>query len=240
MQPWGQDGDKRRYWLVEGQNDTHFRIYRESNVHPPIPRTKKEKVKPEKYEWFSVAGDIDALRVVAHKLEEEDGRKEAKTLGERMLNAIPRFEASEAVRNPPTSWDFAELAQKRKRREYKIARKDRFTEPVYALYEGRTRGKRQRYTYSEEDEDADSDNATSRPSAEPVYPLYDRSTRAKRARYTCLDDEDLDSDSIGTRRSGRTSGRATPVTVMPSGDAPAVVPSGLASMSRPGSRGSTE
>jgi hypothetical protein len=98
VQPWGQDGDKRRYWLVEGQNDTHFRIYRESNVHPPIPKTKKEKVKPEKYEWFSVAGDIDALRVVAHKLEEEDGRKEAKALGERMLNAIPRFEASEAVR----------------------------------------------------------------------------------------------------------------------------------------------
>jgi hypothetical protein len=86
VQPWGLDGDKRRYWLVEGQNDTHFRVYRETDPH----KTKKVK-------WFSVAGDIEELRVVAAKLEEEDGRREAKLLGERMINAIPRFEASEVV-----------------------------------------------------------------------------------------------------------------------------------------------
>jgi hypothetical protein len=86
VQPWGLDGDKRRYWLVEGQNDTHFRVYRETDPH----KTKKVK-------WFSVAGDMEELRVVAAKLEEEDGRKEAKLLGERMINAIPRFEASEVV-----------------------------------------------------------------------------------------------------------------------------------------------
>ena len=86
VQPWGVDGDKRRYWLVEGQNDTHFRVYRETDPH----KTKKVK-------WFSVAGDIEELRGVATKLEEEDGRKEAKALGERMINAIPRFEASEVV-----------------------------------------------------------------------------------------------------------------------------------------------
>jgi hypothetical protein len=73
VQPWGLDGDKRRYWLVEGQNDTHFRVYRETDPH------------------------IDELRVVATKLEEEDGRKAAKELSERMLHAIPRFEASEVV-----------------------------------------------------------------------------------------------------------------------------------------------
>jgi hypothetical protein len=86
VQPWGLDGEKRRYWLVEGQNDTHFRVYRETDPH----KTKKAK-------WFSVAGDIDQLRVVAAKLEEEDGRKEAKALGERMIHAVPRFEASEVV-----------------------------------------------------------------------------------------------------------------------------------------------
>jgi hypothetical protein len=86
VQPWGVDGEKRRYWLVEGQNDTHFRVYRETDPH----KTKKVK-------WFSVAGGMDDLKLVATKLEEEDGRKDAKALGERMLNAIPRFEASEVV-----------------------------------------------------------------------------------------------------------------------------------------------
>lgn len=85
VQPWGRDGDKRRYWLVEGQNDTHFRIYRESDN------------KLKNVQWISVAGSIDELRVLANKLEQEDGHKEAKALGERMINAIPRFEASESV-----------------------------------------------------------------------------------------------------------------------------------------------
>ena len=89
MQAWGRDGDKRRYYLVEGQNDTHFRIYRESD-----PKLKKVR-------WISVAGSIEELRVLAKKLEEEDGHKEARALGERMLNAVPRFEASENVRSIP-------------------------------------------------------------------------------------------------------------------------------------------
>jgi hypothetical protein len=85
VQAWGRDGDKRRYYLVEGQNDTHFRIYRESD-----PKLKN-------VQWISVAGSIDELRALATKLEEVDGHKEAKALGERMLNAVPRFEASENV-----------------------------------------------------------------------------------------------------------------------------------------------
>ena len=90
VQAWGRDGDKRRYYLVEGQNDTHFRIYRETD-----PKLKK-------VQWISVAGSIDEVRALAKKLEEVDGHKEAKALGERMLNAIPRFEASEVVSNLPT------------------------------------------------------------------------------------------------------------------------------------------
>lgn len=85
VQPWGRDGEKRRYWLIEGQNDTHFRVYREGKPHTP------------KATWWSVAGSIDELKALAKVLEEDDGHREAKALSERMINAVPRFEASEVV-----------------------------------------------------------------------------------------------------------------------------------------------
>jgi hypothetical protein len=85
VQPWGHDGDRRRYWLVEGQNDTYFRVYRESD-----PKLKK-------VQWISVAGTIDEIRALAKKLDEEDGHRDAKSLGVRMVNAIPRFEQSDDV-----------------------------------------------------------------------------------------------------------------------------------------------
>jgi hypothetical protein len=91
VQPWGKDGDKRRYWLIEGQDDTPFRVYRESN--PALKHVS----------WRSAAGSIDEIRALAQKLEEEDGTREAKALGERMLNAIPRFEATEEVKRPSHS-----------------------------------------------------------------------------------------------------------------------------------------
>ena len=48
---------------------------------------------------------------------------------------------------------FEEREDKRRRREYRRAQKERFTrpEPGFSLYEGRTRGKRMRYTYDDED-----------------------------------------------------------------------------------------
>lgn len=76
MQPWGRDGDKRRFWLIEGQDDTHFRLYRESN---PTLRHNT---------WRSVAGDIDEIKEVADRLGEESsllGRK----LRDRIMAAIP-------------------------------------------------------------------------------------------------------------------------------------------------------
>lgn len=84
VQAWGSDGDKRRYWLVEGKDDTPFRLYRESN-----PANKK-------ITWWSVAGTIDELRVVAAKLA-EDSTQASRRLGERINAAIPRFEATEEV-----------------------------------------------------------------------------------------------------------------------------------------------
>ncbi|KAF2841463.1 hypothetical protein M501DRAFT_911156, partial [Patellaria atrata CBS 101060] len=134
VQPWGTDGDKRRYWLIEGQDDTNFRLYRESN--PALV----------KHTWRSMAGNIEELRVVAQKLA-EDGSQAGRRLSQQIINAIPRFEATE---------------EKRKRREYRLARKAQFTrpDPGFSLYEGRTRGKRMRYTFSdEEDEGSDATSA---------------------------------------------------------------------------------
>jgi hypothetical protein len=85
VQPWGSDGDKRRYFLIEGNDDTAFRVYRESNP-AGVQRT-----------WWSVAGSIDELRVLADKLETQDGGPKARTLAKKIHNSIPRFEATEEV-----------------------------------------------------------------------------------------------------------------------------------------------
>lgn len=85
MQPWGSDADRRRYYLIEGLDDTHFRVYRESN-HTGVKRT-----------WWSVASDIDELKALAEKLVREDGGQKARTLSGKMLAAVPRFEATEEV-----------------------------------------------------------------------------------------------------------------------------------------------
>ncbi|GAB7343695.1 hypothetical protein MBLNU457_1679t1 [Dothideomycetes sp. NU457] len=127
VQPWGFDGDKRRYWLIEGQDDTSFRLYRES------PRSDDHNT------WWSIAGSIEEVKAVSDRLE-KDGTQAARRLSSRILAAIPRFEATE---------------EKRKRREYRQIRKQQFIrpEPGFSLYEGRTRGKRMRYTFDEEDGD---------------------------------------------------------------------------------------
>lgn len=84
VQAWGRDGEKRRFWLVEGQDDTHFRLYRESN---PVLKHNT---------WRSVAGSIDELKTVAEKLGEE-GTQAARRLQDRITLAIPRLESSEDV-----------------------------------------------------------------------------------------------------------------------------------------------
>ena len=84
VQPWGRDGDKRRYWLIEGHDDTCFRLYRESN-----PMLKQ-------HIWRSVAGSIDELKEVASRLGEE-GSQAARRLRDSIMQGIPRLEASEEV-----------------------------------------------------------------------------------------------------------------------------------------------
>lgn len=85
VQPWGRDGYKRRYWLIEGQDDTHFRVYRENSG-----------ITNKSNQWFSVASNIDEANALADKLYEE-GTSTAKVLTTRIRAAIPRFEASEEV-----------------------------------------------------------------------------------------------------------------------------------------------
>ena len=85
VQPWGTDGDKRRYFLIEGQDDTSFRVYRESNP-AGTHRT-----------WWSVAGSIEDLNALANKLEVKDGGPKAKTFARKIMGAMSRFEAGEEV-----------------------------------------------------------------------------------------------------------------------------------------------
>jgi len=84
VQPWGKDELKRRYWLIEGRDDTDFRLYRENN---PVLKNGT---------WRSVAGSIDELRQVVDRLE-KDKAQASRRLAQRITMAIPRFEASEEV-----------------------------------------------------------------------------------------------------------------------------------------------
>ncbi|WYZ40160.1 hypothetical protein EsH8_IV_000501 [Colletotrichum jinshuiense] len=163
IQPWGSDSDKRRYYLIEGLDDTAFRVYRESNP-AGFNRT-----------WRSVAGSIEEITALAEKLETKDGGPKARKLAAKMMQAIPRFEATE---------------EKRRRREYRQAQKARFKrpEPGFSVYEGRTRGKRIKYTYSD-DEDFLTDSSNRRSTrntgthtpAEPAGPVTTMSGRQIRA-----------------------------------------------------------
>ncbi|KAL5599853.1 hypothetical protein ACKRZS_014473 [Fusarium odoratissimum] len=137
VQPWGSDGDKRRYFLIEGQDDTAFRVYRESN---PAGTNRT---------WWSVAGTIEELKALAEKLQVKDGGPKATKLAQKMFSAVPRFEAGE---------------DKRKRRDYRQARKEQFKrpEPGFSLYEGRTRGKKMKYTYSDDEDIFTTDSTTRR------------------------------------------------------------------------------
>lgn len=81
VQPWGQDGYKRRYWLIEGRDDTEFRVYRESNV------------RADHVTWWSVAGNVDELKALAAGLSGE-GTQAARRLSEKIALSFGRLEAS--------------------------------------------------------------------------------------------------------------------------------------------------
>lgn len=129
------------------------------------------------------------------------------------------------------------LHQKRRRREYRQARRAAFTrpEPGFSLYEGRTRGKRARYTFDDDDaflSDATSTRRSARQSERntpaEIGPTYTASGRQVRARQggeygaSLLSGQRASPDELGMddgtgddseaptrgRRSGRTNGES--------------------------------
>ena len=178
---WGRDGEKRQYWLIEGQQDTSFRVYRESN-----PAQKKKT-------WWSVAGDLDELRSLVEKLESDESQY-SRQLGARFKSSIPRFLVGDEVsasRLPQVGCigSPANIVKKRKRREYRQQRKAQFQrpEPGFSLYEGRTRGKRLKYTYSDDEADTSDATSTRRSTrvatpADPSKPIVTASGRQVRSR----------------------------------------------------------
>ncbi len=85
VQPWGSDGDKRQYYLIQGLDDTSFRVYREASRH-----TRNAT-------WYNQAGTIDEVKGLATKLEQVDGHQIARKFANRINAAVPTFEASEDV-----------------------------------------------------------------------------------------------------------------------------------------------
>lgn len=85
VQPWGHDSDKRRYYLIEGDDNCSFRIYREGNPAALYNR-----------QWISVAGSIDEAKALAEKLGKDNGQN-ARKLSRSILNNIVNFEEKEEV-----------------------------------------------------------------------------------------------------------------------------------------------
>ena len=86
VQSWGHDDDKRRYYLIEGLDDTSFRLYREGN------RALKN------ISWRNMAGSIDDIKAVSVSLKEKHYSQASQRLASRIDAAIPRFEATDEVR----------------------------------------------------------------------------------------------------------------------------------------------
>lgn len=189
---WGMDREKNKYYLIEGKDDTYFRVYQE-HISPGYRNAT----------WIAVAGSIEELKDLADRLAQE-GSKNAKDLQGKILAAIPRFEEGE---------------QKRKRREYRNARKAAFSNPGVSLYEGRTRGNKAKYTFDSDEEGGYTSGRTTRASrrASPMVnePYVTGSGRVTRRtnQYGFQNDNAggtrtpyAGSDSGGsTRRSGRLS-----------------------------------
>lgn len=92
VQPWFSDSYRRKYYLIEGQEDTYFRVYRENDG-----KTRKTNT------WFSVAGSIEEVNALAEKFEQE-GTNVAKVNREKIRGAVQRFEIGEEV-SKYLSWE---------------------------------------------------------------------------------------------------------------------------------------
>ncbi|KAK9456324.1 hypothetical protein V1511DRAFT_457684 [Dipodascopsis uninucleata] len=130
--PLGMDGERKRYYLIEGLNDTRFRLYCETN-----PRKKIVN-------WTAVASSVEELKQLEQNLRETDNSRNAKILCERLSKQLARLEQG---------------VIKRRRRDVQSQRKMEAEESVAlahkrdgGIYHGRTRGKKVNYGPSEEED----------------------------------------------------------------------------------------
>lgn len=121
-----------------------------------------------------MASNIEGAKNLARDLRAEPGQAPHR-LAAKITQAVPLFE---------------ERLEKRKRREYRVARRAAFArpEPGLSLYEGRTRGKRMNYNY-DDDEVYGTDEASTRrsdrqsrvstPADEPTFTASGRAVRSQ-------------------------------------------------------------
>ncbi|KAK7207890.1 hypothetical protein BZA70DRAFT_29059 [Myxozyma melibiosi] len=119
--PIGLDSERKRYYLIEGENDTRFRLFCETN-----PRQRLVN-------WTPVASTFAEFKEFVDKLSETDTSRNAKALVESLTEELPRLEASELKRR--------KRDQRMLKRQY-----DEMQAADTGLYSGRTRGKKVNYT----------------------------------------------------------------------------------------------
>ncbi|KAI9672228.1 MAG: hypothetical protein M1831_002042 [Alyxoria varia] len=206
--PWGIDSLKRNFYLIEGQTDTPFRIYREAGRKTPNPT------------WRSVAGTIEETQNLARDLRAEKAQA-AHRLAGKIQSAVPLLEERQEVNElqaVESKQRRLTQEQKRRRKEYRQARKAQFTRPDtgFSLYEGRTRGKRMKYTFDDDDEEEGGTDATSNrrsgrqtgtstPAQGPTFTASGRQVRSQHGRSYG------DSSRNLRGRAGDTSGRGSPL-----------------------------
>ncbi|KAK9467434.1 hypothetical protein V1512DRAFT_205996 [Lipomyces arxii] len=137
VMPLGMDGERRRYYIIEGLNDAKFRLFRETN-----PR--KQLVN-----WTPIASSAAEVEQCAEKLANEDTDKSrnAKTLAAKLRAEATRLEGCELRRN--------------KRAYRKSFELEALSSGDGGLYLGRTRGRRVNYNASEDEFLADGEGRRS-------------------------------------------------------------------------------
>ncbi|KAK9479057.1 hypothetical protein V1514DRAFT_279243 [Lipomyces japonicus] len=131
--PIGIDGQKRRYYLIEGNNGTRFRLFRETN-----PRRRVVN-------WTSVASNHEEISAFVKELEDDNSRL-TKVLTKKLASELNRLESNEQKRLQTTY-----------RSQRKQVQKDQAAiaaEVTGGIYHGRTRGRRIDYAVDDIDEDS--------------------------------------------------------------------------------------
>jgi hypothetical protein len=157
--PLGMDGSNYRYWLVQGQGATRFRIFRQTN-----PRLKR-------VEWVCVASSLPQVGELIHTTLADDHSLSAGQLRGVLVEVEQQLYETEELR------EVEEKKEERRRRKQTIL-ENRQAEIATKSYEGRTRGKRINYALDNyaDMQDSEGDNYYS-PATDDEHKRDDRATR---------------------------------------------------------------